>query len=136
MKSKRLLAALCAALMLAGCAGSDSSSKAESTASGSDASSAASSEAAVKDESDASQASDSKAEESKSSDSNEQQAFNENSSEVVFSAAGGIYKDKQSVELQAKIAEKGVVEAYKEISGVEDEAVLAQVKAAYDSFAK
>ena len=45
-------------------------------------------------------------------------------------------EDKQSVELQEKIAEKGVVEAYKEISGVEDEAVLAQVKAAYDSFAK
>ena len=45
-------------------------------------------------------------------------------------------EDKQSVELQEKIAEKGVVEAYKEISGVEDETVLAQVKAAYDSFAK
>ncbi|HAJ73268.1 MAG TPA: mannitol-1-phosphate 5-dehydrogenase [Lachnospiraceae bacterium] len=44
-------------------------------------------------------------------------------------------EDKQSVEMQQMIAEKGVVEAYKEISGITDEAVIAQVKAAYDSFA-
>lgn len=42
-------------------------------------------------------------------------------------------EDPQSVELQAKIAELGVVEAYKQVSGVEDEAFLAQVKEAYDS---
>ena len=41
-------------------------------------------------------------------------------------------EDPQSVEVQAKIAEKGVVEAFREISGVEDEAFLAQVKEAYD----
>lgn len=42
-------------------------------------------------------------------------------------------EDPQSVELQAKIAELGVVEAYKQVSGVEDEAFLAQVKEAYDN---
>lgn len=41
-------------------------------------------------------------------------------------------EDPQSLEVQAKIAEKGVVEALREISGVEDEAFLAQVKDAYD----
>lgn len=40
--------------------------------------------------------------------------------------------DPQSVELQAKIAEKGVVAAFSEISGVTDEAVLAAVAKAYD----
>lgn len=42
-------------------------------------------------------------------------------------------EDPQSVELQAKIAELGVVEAYRQVSGVEDEAFLAQVKEAYDN---
>ena len=42
-------------------------------------------------------------------------------------------EDKQAVELQEKIAAKGVVEAFKEISGVTDEKVLAAVKAAYDA---
>ncbi|MBQ8803075.1 MAG: mannitol-1-phosphate 5-dehydrogenase [Tyzzerella sp.] len=44
-------------------------------------------------------------------------------------------EDPQSLEVQAKIAEKGVVEALREISGVEDEAFLAQVKEAYDKIA-
>lgn len=44
--------------------------------------------------------------------------------------------DAQSVELQQKIAEKGVVAAFSEISGVTDEAVLAQVAAAYDEVTK
>ena len=42
-------------------------------------------------------------------------------------------EDEQSVKLQALIAEKGVVEAFREVSGVEDESVLAQVEAAYHS---
>lgn len=41
-------------------------------------------------------------------------------------------EDPQSVELQAKIAEKGVVAAFSEVSGVTDEAVLAAVAKAYD----
>lgn len=41
-------------------------------------------------------------------------------------------EDSQSVELQAKIAEKGVKAAFSEISGVTDEAVLAAVEKAYD----
>lgn len=44
-------------------------------------------------------------------------------------------EDPQSLEVQAKIVEKGVVEALREISGVEDEAFLAQVKEAYDKIA-
>jgi mannitol-1-phosphate 5-dehydrogenase len=40
--------------------------------------------------------------------------------------------DPQSVELQAKIAEKGVQAAFAEISGVDDTAVLEQVAAAYE----
>ncbi|MBO6046238.1 MAG: hypothetical protein J6P61_04755, partial [Erysipelotrichaceae bacterium] len=43
-------------------------------------------------------------------------------------------EDPQAVELQAKIKDLGVVEAFKEISGITDEAVLADVKAAYESF--
>ncbi|MGN1031562.1 MAG: mannitol-1-phosphate 5-dehydrogenase [Butyricicoccaceae bacterium] len=42
-------------------------------------------------------------------------------------------EDKQSVELQQKIAELGVVEAFRQISGVEDEAILAEVAKAYDA---
>ena len=40
--------------------------------------------------------------------------------------------DPQSVELQQKIKEKGAIEAFKEISGVTDEKLLAQVKEAYE----
>ena len=40
--------------------------------------------------------------------------------------------DKQSVELQQKIADLGVVAAFREVSGVEDEAILAQVEKAYN----
>ena len=40
--------------------------------------------------------------------------------------------DQQSVELQQKIADLGVVAAFREISGVEDEAILAQVEKAYN----
>lgn len=39
--------------------------------------------------------------------------------------------DPQSVEVQALVAEKGAKEAFKELSGVEDEAILAQVAEAY-----
>lgn len=42
-------------------------------------------------------------------------------------------EDEQSVKLQALIEEKGVVAAFSEVSGVTDEAVLAQVEAAYNS---
>ncbi|MBQ9633189.1 MAG: mannitol-1-phosphate 5-dehydrogenase [Lachnospiraceae bacterium] len=42
-------------------------------------------------------------------------------------------EDPQAKELQEKIAEKGAIEAFKEISGVTDEAILAQVQAAYDA---
>lgn len=45
-------------------------------------------------------------------------------------------EDAQSVTLQEKIAEKGVAAAFSEISEVTDEAVLAQVKEAYDSVVK
>lgn len=41
-------------------------------------------------------------------------------------------EDAQAVELAEKVAEKGPVEAFKEISGVEDEAILEAVKKAYD----
>lgn len=41
-------------------------------------------------------------------------------------------EDPQSVELQAKIAEKGAAGAFSEISGVTDPAILEQVAAAYD----
>lgn len=41
-------------------------------------------------------------------------------------------EDAQSVELQAKIAEKGVAAAFSEISGVTDAALLEQVTKAYD----
>lgn len=41
-------------------------------------------------------------------------------------------EDPQSVELQQKIAEKGVTAAFSEISGVTDAAVLEQVAAAYE----
>ena len=44
-------------------------------------------------------------------------------------------QDPQAVELQAKIAEKGVIEAFKEISGVEDPKVLEEVLAAYNQLA-
>lgn len=40
--------------------------------------------------------------------------------------------DAQSVELQAKIAEKGAAEAFSEISGVTDPTILAQVAKAYE----
>ena len=55
---------------------------------------------------------------------------------IVGIAAGLKYnnpEDPQSLEVQAKIAEKGVVAALSEISGVTDEAFLAQVKEAYDN---
>jgi mannitol-1-phosphate 5-dehydrogenase len=42
-------------------------------------------------------------------------------------------EDPQSVELQAKIKEKGVKAAFAEISGVEDKALLDQVAAAYEA---
>lgn len=42
-------------------------------------------------------------------------------------------QDEQSVELQKMVAELGAVEAFKKISGVEDEAILAQVAKAYDA---
>lgn len=41
--------------------------------------------------------------------------------------------DPQSVELQSKIKEKGVKAAFAEISGIEDEELLAQAAAAYDA---
>lgn len=41
-------------------------------------------------------------------------------------------EDPQSVELQEKISAKGPIEAFKEISGVTDDAVLDAVKVAYD----
>ncbi|MCD7756607.1 MAG: mannitol-1-phosphate 5-dehydrogenase [Clostridiales bacterium] len=41
-------------------------------------------------------------------------------------------EDPQSVELQSKIAEKGVAAAFSEVSGVTDQAILDQVAAAYD----
>ncbi len=41
-------------------------------------------------------------------------------------------EDPQSVELQGKIAEKGVAAAFSEVSGVTDQAILDQVSAAYD----
>ncbi|MCD7820736.1 MAG: mannitol-1-phosphate 5-dehydrogenase [Clostridiales bacterium] len=41
-------------------------------------------------------------------------------------------EDPQSVELQGKIAEKGVAAAFSEVSGVTDQAILDQVAAAYD----
>ncbi len=44
-------------------------------------------------------------------------------------------EDPQSLDVQAKIAEKGVVAALSEISGVTDEAFLAQVKEAYEKLA-
>ena len=44
--------------------------------------------------------------------------------------------DPQSVELQAKIKEKGVKDAFAEVSGIEDEAILDQVVEAYDKLAK
>ncbi len=40
-------------------------------------------------------------------------------------------EDPQSVEVQALVAEKGAKEAFKELSGVEDETILAQVEKAY-----
>ncbi|MDO4617233.1 MAG: mannitol-1-phosphate 5-dehydrogenase [Lachnospiraceae bacterium] len=40
-------------------------------------------------------------------------------------------EDPQSVEVQALVAEKGAKEAFKELSGVEDEAILSQVAEAY-----
>lgn len=42
-------------------------------------------------------------------------------------------EDAQSVELQAKIKEKGAAGAFSEVSGVTDPAILKQVAAAYDS---
>lgn len=42
-------------------------------------------------------------------------------------------EDAQSVELQAKIKEKGAAGAFSEVSGVTDPAILEQVAAAYDS---
>ena len=42
-------------------------------------------------------------------------------------------QDEQSVELQKMIADMGAVEAFKKISGVEDEAILAQVAEAYNA---
>ena len=41
-------------------------------------------------------------------------------------------EDAQSVELQAKIKEKGVAAAFSEISGITDAALLEQVTKAYD----
>lgn len=99
MRNKRLLAAVCAALMLAGCAGSDSSSGADSGASKADSSSSAAESKAQDESSGGGDASENK---SDTSDSYTAPAFNENGSEVAFSAAGGIYKDKQSVELTSK----------------------------------
>lgn len=45
-------------------------------------------------------------------------------------------QDEQSVELQKLVAELGPVGAFRKISGVEDEAVLAQVAKAYDAVAE
>ena len=45
-------------------------------------------------------------------------------------------EDEQSVQLQKMIAEKGVVDAFKEVSGVEDEAILAQVVKGYETVVK
>ena len=44
-------------------------------------------------------------------------------------------EDPQSVELQAKIQEMGVREAFAEISGIEDVVLLDQAVAAYESLA-
>ena len=41
-------------------------------------------------------------------------------------------EDSQAKELQEKISEKGVTEAFREISGVADQAILEKVKQAYD----
>lgn len=45
-------------------------------------------------------------------------------------------EDQQSVELQKKITELGVVGAFREISGVTDEAILEQVEKAYETITK
>ena len=103
MTSKRLLCALCALLMLSGCAADDSSSKSDSTSSSKpDASSSQASEDSKTDASAAEETNSSKADESKASDSYTPPAFKENASEITFSKAGGVYKDKQSVELSSK----------------------------------
>lgn len=103
MKSKRLLSALCALLMLSGCAADDSSSKSDSASSSKpDASSSQASEDSKTDVSAAEETNSSKADESKVSDSYTPPAFKENASEITFSKAGGVYKDKQSVELSSK----------------------------------
>ena len=66
-------------------------------------------------------------------------SFGEPVDKLVIGIAAALHyvnpEDKQAVELQEKIAAKGAVEAFKEISGVEDEALLAQVKEAYDKLA-
>lgn len=45
-------------------------------------------------------------------------------------------EDEQSVKLQKMIKDSGVVDAFREVSGVTDEKILAQVKEAYDSVKK
>ena len=100
---RTVLAAVCSLLMLTACSDSDSSSSKESSAHAADSSAASSqSSEAAPDEStpvDESSAEDSTADESVSSDSYTAPVYNENTSEVKFSAAGGVYKDKQSIEL-------------------------------------
>ena len=102
MKKTRILSALCAAVMLAGCAGSDGSSGSDAS-SKADASSSQSSADSSKDASSSAGADNSAvSDESKNSDGYTAPGFNENTSEVTFSAAGGVYKDKQTVELTSK----------------------------------
>ncbi len=109
MNNKKLLAALCAALLLTGCASADNSSQNGSASSNKEsavtqqaADSASESSADDEDKSEPSKEDTSSSIESKSSDSYTMPVYNENTSEISFSAAGGVYKDKQSIELTSK----------------------------------
>ncbi|MBR4555473.1 MAG: CotH kinase family protein [Ruminococcus sp.] len=101
MNNRKLLSVLAAAVLLAGCAGSDSSSGAASSPDSSETASSADSgkDASTAENSESPEQSGS-ADESRTSEP--KPAINENASVVSFSAAGGVYPQKQSVELTSK----------------------------------
>ncbi|MBR6873316.1 MAG: CotH kinase family protein [Ruminococcus sp.] len=95
MSGRKITALLCAALILAGCADSGSSSESNAVSTSGASSAAESSIAESKSDSSADSTADSTEETSKPE-------YNENSYEVTFSAAGGIYAEKQQIELTSK----------------------------------
>lgn len=102
MKNKRYLSIIIAALLLAGCAASDSSSNADASSEG-ETSQAQQKDESSKDETESTAPDDSQPEKpEEGSGGRPVYDLKENESEVSFSAAGGIYKDEFELELNGE----------------------------------